>query len=166
LTRGSARGVRSAAPSAAIAPSHVRVARGFFLLLGALPWALPVARSRMSLGEIGAAIDRVFVPMCHRFPARTLMLDGVQMPLCSRCAGLFAGFALAALLARPRWSMTVWRPVLIALGVAMGIEVLTQDLGLHPVWHPSRLATGFSLGYAMVTAFVTHLGQGAGQGAR
>lgn len=144
------------APGAVSSPL-VRGVRGVFIFLGVLPWWLPVVRSRLPFGELGAALDRVFVPMCHRLPDRSLAFDGVQMPLCSRCAGIFAGMALGALIARPRLSMTVWRPALVAIGVLMVVDVLTQDLGLHPIWHPTRLATGAALGYAMVASFVTHL---------
>ncbi len=31
----------------------------------------------------------------------------------------------------------------------MVLDVATQDLGLHPVWHAARLATGFAFGYAV-----------------
>lgn len=145
------------APGAAAMPSLARLARGLFLFIGTLPWWIPLARARLSLGELGAALDRVFVPMCHRLPERSLALAGVQMPLCSRCAGLFAGLAVGAVIARPRLPMSVWRPLMIALGVVMAVEVATQDLGLHAVWHPSRLATGFAFGYATVVALISQL---------
>jgi uncharacterized membrane protein len=134
--------------------------RALFVFAGALPWWIPIARGHLDLGVLGTALDRVFVPMCHRLAERSLVLAGVQMPVCSRCAGIFAGFAVGAVIARPRLSMKVWRPVLIALGVIMTADVVTQDLGLHPVWHPVRLATGFALGFAMVVSFVTHVMDG------
>ncbi len=146
----------------AASPSIAGLARAAFLFIGALPWWIPVARGRLPLGALGDALDRVFAPMCHRLPERSLALAGVQMPLCSRCAGLFAGVAAGALIARPRLARAAWRPVLIALGVVMAVEVATQDLGLHAVWHPSRLATGFAFGYALVVAFITQLARERG----
>jgi uncharacterized membrane protein len=140
----------------------VRLVRGLFVFLGALPWWIPVARSRLPLGELGTALDRFFLPMCHRLPERSLVLEGVPMPLCSRCAGIFAGMALGALIARPGLSMAVWRPALIAVSALMMFDVATQDLGLHPLWHASLLATGFALGYAMLASFVTHLARRPG----
>ncbi|WP_437526860.1 DUF2085 domain-containing protein [Sorangium sp. So ce726] len=138
-------------------PSLRSIVRCALVLLGALPWCLPLARSRAPLGELGAALDRVFAPMCHRMPERSLALDGVVMPLCSRCAGIFAGFAAGAAIARPRLAMTAWRPILIALAALMTVDVATQDLGLRPVWHASRLATGVAFGYAAAAAFLAQL---------
>jgi uncharacterized membrane protein len=151
------RSTEALTPAGSTSSPLVRLLRCFFAFLGALPWWLPIARSRLPLGALGAVLDRFFIPMCHRIPERSLALEGVQMPLCSRCAGIFAGIAAGAVVARPILPMTVWRPILIASGVLMLLDVAAQDLGIHPVWHPSRIATGFALGYAMVTSFVTHL---------
>lgn len=132
------------------------------VLLGALPWCIPVARSHLPLGELGAALDRLFAPMCHRMPERSLALEGVVMPLCSRCAGIFAGVAAGAAIARPRLAMAAWRPILIGLSALMVLDVATQGLGLRPVWHATRLATGLAFGYAVAAAFLTQLARRPG----
>ncbi|AUX47455.1 uncharacterized protein SOCE26_089760 [Sorangium cellulosum] len=137
-------------------------ARGALALLGALPWCIPLARSRLPLGELGAALDLVFAPMCHRMPGRSIALEGVMMPLCSRCAGIFAGVAVGAAIARPRLPMAAWRPILVAAGALMAVDAATQDLGLHPVWHPTRLATGVAFGYAVAAAFLAQLARRPG----
>lgn len=150
-----------AAPAPARVPSYKaipRLVRAVFLFIGALPWWIPVARARLDLGVLGDALDGVFVSMCHRLPERSLVVGGALMPVCSRCAGIFAGLAAGALIARPRLAMPVWRVILGIAAALMAADVITQDLGLHPVWHPARLATGFLLGYGMVVAFVTQLG--------
>jgi uncharacterized membrane protein len=131
------------------------VARVLLVVIGVLPWIMPIAESAVSLGAVGVLLDRIFWPMCHRFPARTLTLAGELMPLCSRCAGIFAGIAIGALIARPRLRLSAWGWIFIAASVAMVIDVITQDLGVHPVSHPARIATGAALGYAMAAAFVT-----------
>jgi uncharacterized membrane protein len=124
------------------------------VIVGILPWIVPFARGYLPL-EVGEALDRLFWPVCHRFPDRTIELAGWLMPLCSRCAGIFAGIAVGAIVAWPRLSLRAWRLVLIAAAAIMIAEVLTQDLGLHPVFHPTRIATGVALGYAMAAAFTT-----------
>ncbi|WP_434043490.1 MULTISPECIES: DUF2085 domain-containing protein [Sorangium] len=153
---------RSKASEPPGAHSLLRAARCALVLLGALPWCIPLARSRLPLGELGAALDRFFVPMCHRMPERSLAIEGVLMPLCSRCAGIFAGVAAGAAIARPRLAMTAWRPILIALSAMMVADVATQDLGLRPVWHATRLATGLAFGYAVAAAFLTRLARRPG----
>lgn len=131
--------------------------RVLFVVIGLLPWLLPPARAHLPLGALGRAVDLAFLPFCHRIEARTLSLAGIPMPLCSRCAGIFAGIALGSLLAWPKFPMRIWRPILLAITGIMLIEIATQDLGLHPVFHPTRIATGALLGYAMAVSFATNL---------
>lgn len=130
-------------------PWFFAVARVSFALGGALPWGLPFARAWLPLGPLGALADGVFFFVCHRRPERTLVLAGVPMPLCSRCAGIALGLALGAIVAWPSPSIKATR---IAAAVAAGLmitDVVTQDLGVHPVWHATRIATGWLLGYVL-----------------
>jgi uncharacterized membrane protein len=139
-----------------------RVARAGFLVVGVLPWVLPVARARLPLGRAGELLDLLFLPMCHRLPERTIALAGVAMPLCSRCAGIFAGLALGALLMRPRLEIARWRILVGLAGALMLLDVVTQDLGLHPVWHATRLASGLLFGYAITAACLLAMRNAAG----
>jgi uncharacterized membrane protein len=133
------------------------VTRVTFVAAGLFPWALPLLRAYLPLGAFGVAADALFATMCHRLPERTLVLAGVAMPLCSRCAGVFAGAAVGALAAWPRLSPRGHRLLITAAGAAMLLDVATQDLGLHPVWHATRLATGFFFGYAVGAAALVAL---------
>jgi uncharacterized membrane protein len=90
------------------------------------------------------ALWEVFRPLCHQEAARSLSLDGHQMMICSRCAGIYLGVAVG-----------VWSPFRISLGhfcvllmialAVMGAHVVLQNiwLGIH---HPVRLTTGLILG--------------------
>lgn len=129
---------------------------------GLSPWALTLLRAYLPLGAFGVAADAVFASMCHRMPERTLVIAGVAMPLCSRCAGVFAGAAAGAIAAWPRLSARGHRTLITAAGAAMLLDVVTQDLGLHPVWHATRLATGFVFGYAVGAAALVLLRRAAG----
>jgi uncharacterized membrane protein len=132
-------------------------ARAAFVALGVLPWVVPLLRAWLPLGPLGVSLDAMFVTMCHRIPERTLTLAGVAMPLCSRCAGVFAGVAAGALVLWPRLSGRGWRWAITAACGGMLLDVATQDLGLHPVWHAARLATGFAFGYALGAACIQAL---------
>jgi uncharacterized membrane protein len=132
-------------------------ARAAFVFAGVFPWLLPLMRAYLPLGQVGVAMDATFVTMCHRMPERTLVLAGVAMPLCSRCSGIFLGVAVGAIVAWPRISMRAWRWVITLAGASMVLDVATQDLGLHPPWHPTRLATGFAFGYAAAAACILAL---------
>ena len=114
-----------------------------------MPWLLPFARAKLPLGPIGVLLDTMFFFLCHRRPERTLVFAGVPMPLCSRCAGIALGLALGAVFA---WPSPSARQTRIAAGVAallMIADVVTQDLGVHPVWHATRIATGGLFGYVL-----------------
>jgi uncharacterized membrane protein len=136
-------------------PPLVAIVRVVFTLAGALPWALPWARAKLPLGPLGWLADAAFLLVCHRRPERTLVFADVAMPVCSRCGGIFAGLALGALVAWPTLSLRAARAGLALGGVAMLVDVVTQDLGLHPVWHAARIGTGAVFGYAFACALVS-----------
>jgi uncharacterized membrane protein len=90
------------------------------------------------------------------------------MPVCSRCAGIFAGVAVGALVARPRFGMRFWRVAILVAAAIMLADVAAQDFGSHPPWHVTRLATGLAFGYALAASLITQIdaqrsGLGAGE---
>jgi uncharacterized membrane protein len=92
--------------------------------------------------SVHAALDLPFHFLCHRMPERILSIGGVPMPMCSRCAGIWLGLSVSAAAAWPPVSIRVLRVVFPIALVLMAIEVFTQDMGWHPVFHPTRLLTG------------------------
>ncbi|MDI1478525.1 DUF2085 domain-containing protein [Polyangium sp. y55x31] len=135
---------------------HTRTAaRVVFVVVGLSPWLLTLARAWRLLGEDAGPLDSVFSAICHRLPERTLRLAGVVMPLCSRCAGIFAGLAAAALVgwpadARPR----ARRGWLLSAGLCMVVDVIARAAGPYPGGHATRLATGFAFGYALAVGLL------------
>jgi uncharacterized membrane protein len=149
------------APGAPGAPAALRgralltVTRASFVLVASAPWVLPIARRFLPLGVLGWLADLAFVVLCHRLPERTLTLWGEPMPVCSRCAGIFAGLGMGALLARPRLTVRAARVAVAGAGALILVDVLTQDLGVRPFWHPARLVTGALLGYVLSCTLVS-----------
>jgi uncharacterized membrane protein len=127
-------------------------ARTSFAVVGLWPWIVPLARAFLPLGSAGVLLDAPFVAICHRMPARTLDLAGVPMPLCSRCAGIFLGLAVGAVLLWPKPALRPARFALAGAALLMIADVAMQDLGIHPLWHPTRLATGVLLGWVASSA--------------
>jgi uncharacterized membrane protein len=124
-------------------------ARLSFVLVGSMPWWLPLARRYLPAEPVWLLLDWLFIPICHRIPARTLSIAGVAMPLCSRCAGIFAGLAVGALCPWPRLRLRSARIAISVAGLVMLIDVLAQELAWHPLWHSTRIATGVLLGHVM-----------------
>jgi uncharacterized membrane protein len=138
-------------------------ARGSFVLVGTMPFWVPLLRAWLPLGPLGIILDGVFVVVCHRMPERTLELAGVAMPICSRCAGIFGGLALGMLLCWPRPTIARGRWALGGAALLMLADVLAQDLGLHPLWHSTRLATGALLGYLAAVILIAAIARERGR---
>ena len=136
-------------------PPLVAITRASFALVGVYPWVLPWARAHLPLGPLGWLADAMFMVVCHRRPERTLVFADVAMPVCSRCGGIFAGLALGAIVAWPHLSVRAARVAIALGGLAMLVDVLTQDLGVHPLWHATRIGSGALFGYAFSAALVS-----------
>jgi uncharacterized membrane protein len=104
--------------------------------------ALTTALRAAGAGLWWTAFDLPFRLLCHRIPERVISIAGTPMPVCSRCAGIWIGASLSAAIAWPVLPLRTLRIVLPVAAALMGIEVLTQDLGLHPVFHPTRILSG------------------------
>ncbi|HJU91316.1 MAG TPA: DUF2085 domain-containing protein [Pyrinomonadaceae bacterium] len=104
--------------------------------------------------EVAKGIYGAFAVFCHQLPERSYFIDGNQLAVCSRCTGIYAGFAFTLLLyplirslrnpviPRPSWLL------LAALPVAIDFSV--NFFGFWYNTHTSRLLTGALLGGAVV----------------
>jgi uncharacterized membrane protein len=126
----------------------VIAARGSFAAIGVAIVLATVLRAT-GPAALHALVDLPFAFLCHRIPERVLTVAGVPMPLCSRCLGLWMGMSVSAALAWPALPLKALRVVLPSAALFMLIEVVTQDLGLHPVFHPTRLLSGLLLSVPM-----------------
>ena len=114
---------------------------------------LPPLLHACNLHAFAAALEWPWAQTCHRMPDRTLHVLGFLMPMCSRCMGLDVGFGLGLVVAAPyRGPKLMW--IWIALAAALlFVEMWTQERGLHPIWHVTRLVTGALLAYPIGVAF-------------
>jgi uncharacterized membrane protein len=124
--------------------------RGFGLALLLLPFLPPFFYSR---GEtaLGDTFD-VWTYACHRMPERSLTVFGEIMPLCSRCYGIMGGLGLGMLVARPFWGLRQLRISLTIGALFLFVELTSQDLGWHDVFHPTRLLSGFLVAFPVGAA--------------
>jgi uncharacterized membrane protein len=100
--------------------------------------------------DFASAIYRTFSYACHQIPERSFHLAQHQFAVCSRCTGLYAGFAFATLgypllrsLKRTDTPRITW---LILAAVPLAIDFA---LGYFSIWqnnHFSRFTTGALLG--------------------
>jgi len=96
--------------------------------------------------EIASPIYKAFSFVCHQIPERSFHLSGHLFGVCSRCTGLYVGFAVAALvypLARSlKRTDTPSRLWLILAALPLSLDFA---LGYFSIWqnaHLSRFSTG------------------------
>ena len=124
-----------------IAPLVAFLAVAWVVLIVAGP-ILPAAPA----GMLSACGSRI----CHQISERSFHLGAAQLPVCARCLGIYAGFAiglivaLSASLRRPRGLTS---GVLVAVGaLPTAITLLLEWAGLWPTSNLTRAVAGVPLG--------------------
>ena len=100
------------------------------------------------------AIYRAFGTMCHQIPARSYFIDGHKFAVCSRCTGIYFGFAFTLLLyplvRSLRSIATPPRSLLVLAALPLAIDFSLTFFGFWENTHTSRLLTGALLGSVSV----------------
>jgi len=104
--------------------------------------------------EIAEGIYRGFGIFCHQRPDRSYFIEGHKLAVCSRCTGLYAGFAftllLYPLLRSLRSAVTPPRKVLFLAALPLLVDFSLTFFGVWENTHTSRLLTGALLGSVTV----------------
>lgn len=123
------------------------------LALVAMILGAPVAQAN-GHPAFAAPIYKVFSFVCHQIPERSFHLAGYKFAVCSRCTGLYSGFALAALIYPIVRSLRQTEtPSIVWLFLAAAPLAIDFSLGYFSIWqnnHASRFATGALLGSVAV----------------
>jgi uncharacterized membrane protein len=137
------------------------------LIVGALAWAalIPLAAWARSVEPgplVGSVVDGVYrfgSLVCHQLPSRSFAIEDTTLPVCARCTGIYAGAALAAVLAVGRRRTNRSRPspfppatARLLLGLAAAPTVITiaaERLSGAMPGHATRAVAGAVLGGAV-----------------
>ncbi|HVS21851.1 MAG TPA: DUF2085 domain-containing protein [Pyrinomonadaceae bacterium] len=99
-------------------------------------------------------IYKAFSFVCHQIPERSFHLGEHQFAVCSRCTGLYSGFAMAALvypLARSlKRTDTPRRLWLLLAPLPLAIDFSLTYFGIWSNTHVTRFSTGALLGAVAV----------------
>jgi uncharacterized membrane protein len=116
-------------------------------MLCALAVAAPVLTSSAH-PDAAAAVYLGFSGVCHQIPARSFFIAGFPLAVCHRCAGIYLGLFLGALIAnrgihrtpaiRRAWVLAAIAPILV--------DVLASYLGIWSSMCLSRFLTGLLFG--------------------
>ena len=103
---------------------------------------------------LASPIYKIFSFVCHQIPERSFHLAGHQFAVCSRCTGLYTGFAVAALVYPLARSLTRTdtprRRWLILAAVPLLIDFSLTYFGVWSNTHLTRFSTGALLGAVAV----------------
>jgi uncharacterized membrane protein len=125
---------------------------GMVVLVGLILGA-PLA---LSSGHAFAALTiyRSFSYVCHQIPERSFFIAGHPFAVCSRCTGLYVGFAAATLvyplLRSLRVTTTPARKWLFLAAAPLAIDFSLGYFGIWENTHSSRFLTGLLLGSVAV----------------
>jgi uncharacterized membrane protein len=138
------------------------VAIGWLVLLVAAPVApAPIATLVYAIGSL----------ICHQRPERSFHLDAIQLPVCARCLGIYAG-AAAGTLSRlvpgsdpgsdpagsdPTFRAFRTRPLLIVAAVPTVVTLVLEWTGLWAPGNVVRAVAGVPLGVAAALVLVPRL---------
>ena len=79
-------------------PAFVAASVVWALLLGLVPFLASRPHATPSGTALLVAVYAIGAAICHQLPERSYRLWAAQMPVCARCAGIYAGAAIAAIL--------------------------------------------------------------------
>jgi uncharacterized membrane protein len=129
------------------------ISAGIVTLLVLLVVVAPLAAAS-GHDEIARGIYGAFRVLCHQLPERSYFIDGHKLAVCSRCTGIYAGFALALLLypliRSLRNTAVPARKWLVLATIPTLIDFSLTFFGIWENTHTSRLLTGLLLGGAAV----------------
>lgn len=119
------------------------------LLIVGLIVSAPLMQA-LGFSALAAGLYKTFSFLCHQLPERSFHLAGHQFAVCSRCTGLYAGFAFATLglplvrsLKRTDTPRVIW---LLLSAVPLAIDF---GLTYFEIWqnnHFTRVTTGALFG--------------------
>ncbi len=127
------------------------------IALAALAWLTLLILTPIVSPSIAAVVYAVGGVICHQMPERSFHLDGVQLPVCARCLGIYAGAAVAAsihvlwgLAASPaRWRRLSPRAARRLFLLTATPTLVTVALDYAGVWDTSnvvRVIAGLTVG--------------------
>ncbi|HEU4794259.1 MAG TPA: DUF2085 domain-containing protein [Pyrinomonadaceae bacterium] len=104
--------------------------------------------------DIARGIYGAFAVFCHQLPERSYFIDGHKLAICSRCTGIYAGFAFTLLfyplIRSLRTTSLPARKWLVLAAIPTLVDFSLTFFGIWENTHTSRLLTGLLLGSAAV----------------
>lgn len=128
--------------------------RVLLVAVGLSPWLPALASELPALEPLAMLADEWFGFQCHRDPNRALGFGGIDLPVCARCFGIYAGLGGGALVLRPRLEPRFVRVWLLVSVLVMLLDVATELLEMRPASPVVRALTGALLAWPIGVVLV------------
>jgi len=130
----------------------------FFIFLSIIFVSLILPKNTINLGNSGNSGKKDFIfkgnffavkvydigdILCHQYSYRSFFINGNQMPICSRCFGVFLGLFIGAIISFKNKSL---KPLHFILLLPIAIDGTGQALGFWISFNLLRLVTGILTG--------------------
>ena len=121
----------------------------------AAAWLVLVVAAPSLPASMAAAAYAAASLICHQIPERSFYQGAVQLPVCARCLGIYAGFAAGALTlcladaAGRHAPRSVRRPGLVLSALPTVLTVAFEWTGVWTGSNPVRAASGVILGLGL-----------------
>jgi uncharacterized membrane protein len=127
------------------------------IALAALAWLTLLVLTPLVSPSIATAVYAVGAVICHQIPERSFHLGSVQLPVCARCLGIYAGAAMAASIHvlgvfasdSARWRMLsprTARCVFLLTAAPTLVTVALEWAGVWPASNIVRAMAGLTVG--------------------
>lgn len=127
------------------------------IAIGALVWLALILAAPAGPSTLAALTYAIGAIVCHQLPERSFHLSGYQLPVCARCLGIYAGFAVTATIAlagrlrfaspgRVVGTARTARGVFIVSAIPTAVTLVLEWSGIWPGSNIVRSFAGVSLG--------------------
>jgi uncharacterized membrane protein len=134
-----------------------------------MAWLAAIVTAPLAFGHeprvMAAPVYAMASRICHQQPARSFVVQGVQMPVCARCFGLYlAGTvgALAGWVGRSGRRISRTRTMIMAAALPTAVTWILEATGLVAFGNAARFVAALPLGISAGWVFVQLLRYDAG----
>jgi uncharacterized membrane protein len=102
---------------------------------------------------------QIYSSVCHQFPEKTFSINGEQLHVCSRCAGIYLGVLASLIISLIKIRGKNSFGLLLIASMIMLFDVVSTSFGLYMYSKPIAMFTGLFFGYAIINFVLSELFQ-------
>lgn len=154
--RATGEGLHAGSLARATLPSALALASVIWLVaIFAAPYAARRAAPGSPAAVLAVGTYLIGSVICHQQARRSFHLDGVQLPVCARCAGIYLAAPFGAFCGwlfrrRRRVDPARWRTPLVLAALPTAVTVVLEWVSGTMIPGPIRFAAGVPIGFVVM----------------